>query len=894
MLVNAAVAWMMHIEEIRMKVLPQRFTREDGLMRRIALVVVMIVVTAASIFARVAIPVPSMTFLSPVSAPPGGADFTLIVNGANFVNGISVVNWSGTPLATRFVSHSQLTATVPAALTASEGTGWITVSNSGCGLACKVPTSNVIYFPVVNATSAYTAVQMTAAVGNQPRQLTEADFNNDGMLDLAVSNYSDNTVSILLGNGDGTFQPQTTFSTLAAPFGIAVGDLNDDGIPDLVVGNDSNGGGLNICLGDGSGGFTAGTSLSGQNCPREPILVDLNDDGKLDIVVGSACGLDIEVYLGLGNGTFAAPMPVTMSSGSFGMVVADFNGDGILDLAAADYTNNAIDIYLGMGGGIFGVATQLPGTTDVIRLATGDFNRDGNVDLLAASASSGIYILYGNGDGTFQAPTSLAGAGGVGYFAVAAADLNGDGNPDIVATDSNGATKIWFSASDGSFQSSQVVGNSGIGYALAMGNFVAGGALDIAATSNSTNQVKLYLPTIVISPSSENFGSVAVGSFVQQTLTIANDASTTVTISGISLTGANPGDFSENNTCSSPLPTAGTCTVTVTFAPTAAGQRTATLTVTDDAPGSPQTASLTGTGFLVPLANLSPAALAFGNQTIGVTSSPQPVTLSNSGNGPLNIASIGVAGANARDFGQMNNCPGTLNTGAQCIISVTFKPSLVGAESASLQFSDNSANSPQQVPLGGTGVNPPPNYSLTANPTSMTIEQGHSASTLLTITPVGGMTGTVTFSCTGLPEKSSCAFAPTQVVLSGNNSAANVTMTVHTTGPNGVLGQLRPSLFPWISSRLLAVLIFPAGLAFAGMPGLVIARKKHRRSAYLGILLLLAIFAAIGMTGCGAISSPSTPSPGQATPTGQYSVTAVASLGGSNTRSTVVTVTVTK
>ena len=863
-------------------------------MKRAALVTITIVVIATSLSARVAVSVPSITFLSPVSAPPGGADFTLTVNGANFINVISVVNWSGTPLATTFVSHNQLRATVPAALTATEGTGWITVSNSGCGPACKVPTSNVIYFPVVNGTSAYTAAQMTAAVGSQPIELTEADFNNDGILDLAVSNYSDNTISILLGNGDGTFQPQTTFSTLSAPFGIAVGDLNDDGIPDLVVGNDSNGGGLNIFLGDGSGGFTAANSLSGQNCPREPILADLNSDGKLDIVAGSACGLDIEVYLGLGNGTFAAPMPVTMSSGSFGMVVADFNGDGILDLVAADYTNNTIDVYLGMGGGTFGIATQLSGTTDVIRLATGDFNHDGNVDLLAASGSSGIYILYGNGDGTFQSPISLVGAGGAGYFAEAAGDLNGDGNLDIVATDSNGATKIWFSAADGSYQSPQLVGISGIGYGLVLGNFVTSGGLDIAATSNSTNQVKLFLPTIVISPSNENFGSVAVGSFVQQLFTITNDASTTVTVSNISIAGANAGDFSENNTCSSPLPTSGTCTVTVTFAPTAVGQRTATLTVTDDAPGSPQTASLVGTGFLVPIANLSPAALTFGNQTDGTTSSPQLVTLSNTGNGPLNIASIGVAGANAGDFGQMNNCPSTLNAGSQCTVTVTFKPSLVGTELASLQFSDNSANSPQQVPLGGTGVNPPPNYSLTANPTSMTIEQGHSASTLLTITPVGGMTGTVSFSCTALPGKSTCEFAPAQVVLSGNNSAANVTMTVHTTGQNGVLGQLRPSLFPRISSRLLALLIFPAGFAFVGMPRPRTTRKKHRRTAYLGILLLLAVSAVIAMTGCGAISSSSTPSPGQGTPTGQYSVVAVASIGGSNTRSAVVTVTVTK
>ena len=485
--------------------------------------------------------VPIISFLSPASANPGGTDITLTVNGANFVNPLSVVNWDGTALATTFVSSAQLSATVPATLIASGGTGWITVSTVSCGdCAGAKPscggtcseTSNTVYFPVENSIPDYTAIELTAAVGTTPFQLAEGDFDADGKLDLAVANYSSNTISILLGNGDGTFQAQTTFPTLTRPFGIAVGDLNGDGIPDLVVGNDSSG--LNIFLGDGSGGFTAGTALTGGACPLEPVLADVNRDGNLDVVVGSECGAGIEVYLGHGDGTFSSATLINGSSEVFGMAVADFNGDGFLDIAAGAYGSNDLDIYFGVGDGTFGAVTHmsLPG---IVGVAADDVNGDGMVDLITASQSGGgIKVLYGNGNGTFQTPVTVA-AGS--YFAAASGDLNGDGSRDIVGISTSGSVQVWFAA-DGGFQAPQTIG-SAESYRIALGNFATAGGLDIASGNSNTGQVDLFLPTVIISPSSKNFGSIGVGSSAQQIFALTNDTAGIVAISSITFTGAN-------------------------------------------------------------------------------------------------------------------------------------------------------------------------------------------------------------------------------------------------------------------------------------------------------------------------------------------------------------------
>jgi hypothetical protein len=791
------------------------------LCRRIFFLAVLAALTVAAGASPVN-PVPIITFLSPVSANPGGAEFTLTVDGANFVNTISVVNWNGTPLATTFVSSTKLTATVTAGQIASGGTGWITVSTAGCGGDCN-RTSNVIYFPVINPISAYTAVELTATVGNGPVQLSEGDFNGDGKLDLAVSNYNANNVSILLGNGDGTFQAGATLSTLIEPFEIAVGDVNGDGIPDLVVGNDSGTGGLNVFLGDGSGGFTAGAVLGGGNCLLTPVLADVNRDGKLDIVVGDYCDGGIEVYVGNGDGTFQAPSLVTGSGGVFSVVVADFNGDGILDIAAANYANNLLNIYLGVGDGTFGSASGIV-LPDVYQVVAGDLNGDGNVDLITASANSGINLLYGNGDGTFE-PAILVTSGG--FYALAAGDLGGEGNLDIVGVSSSDTVQVLFANGGGTFQAPKMLG-SAFSYGIALGNFATAGGLDIAVANYANNQVDVFLPTVVIAPSSANFGTVSVGASAQQVFTVTNDSSSTVTISAVTFTGANPGDFSQSNTCSSPLATAGTCSVTVTFSPTASGARAATLTLTDDAPTSPQTALLTGTGTAAAVAALSTTSLSFGSQTLHVTSVSQPVTLTDTGNASLTGIAITFTGTNSGDFEETSNCTATLTPSSMCTVNVTFTPSAVGAESATMQFSDNAANTPQQVQLAGIGVDVPTNLNyIQAPPAAVlagssigTISVGvYDANSLL----VTASSANVTVAITG-PN----AFSQSQTVA----ASAGIASFNFSSVPLDLAGQYTETasssgLTSAISTTMVTPLLSSEQMVVAGFPSPTYANVPH-------------------------------------------------------------------
>jgi hypothetical protein len=281
------------------------------------------------------------------------------------------------------------------------------------------------------------------------------DFNNDGKLDIITVNYigfgSASTVSVLLGNGNGTFQPALNYGV---PAGIpqsanllAVGDFNKDGKLDVAVaGNVYTGGGyystpyVNVLIGNGAGGFSAdvsyaltsaGWDTSGEEADGVAVG-DFTGNGNLDLAVAKESGVD--VLLGNGDGTFGAPTNFATSGWALAVAVGDFNGDGKADIATA--AGNGIDVLMGNGNGTFAPAVNYPTGDESSSIALADFNRDGKLDVVTTDSTSGrANVLLGFGDGTFAPAQGFA----VGPYsmAVAVGDFNSDGWPDLAVT--NGA-----------------------------------------------------------------------------------------------------------------------------------------------------------------------------------------------------------------------------------------------------------------------------------------------------------------------------------------------------------------------------------------------------------------------------------------------------------------------
>jgi len=639
-------------------------------------------------------------------AVPGSASKTLTVQGTGFASG-AVVNWNGSPLATTFVSSTSLTASIPAQTTAY--TAQLTVVNPSPGGGV----SNVLLLPITYPTSSATLNRTSFGGGNSPRAVVSGDFNGDGKLDLAVANYADNTVEIFLSNGDGTFNNGLVTATGRGPDAMVVGDLNGDSKLDLAVANQTDSTIL-IFAGNGDGTLAPISTLRvGTTAPVWLGAADFIGNGKLDLAVVSQVNDAVGVFLGNGDGTFeeTSVLP-NAGTGPVSLAIGDFNGDGKLDLAQANNTSNTVGILIGSGTGTFTALSSQPATGRGPQgIITADVNGDGKLDLAVANQTdSTVSILLGNGDGTFLAQTAFATAAGP--VALTSGDFNGDGNLDLIAANqSAGSVSVLFGNGDGTFQTHLDASTDAGPAGIMVGDFDNDGRLDVAVPAQTAGVISIVMQSGVVSLSSTSltFGNQAVGtSSAPQTVTLSNTGTGGLKIGSIAITGSNSSDFTETNTCGGSVAAGKNCTIKVTFTPTAAGSRSASVSITDNAPGSPQAVSLSGTGTAsAPAVTFTPTSLTFGVQTVGTSSAAKAVTLLNSGTGSLTITSIAISGGNAGDFSQANNCPlspSTLAAGKSCAINVTFKPTAGGTRSASVSVTDNASGSPQSVPLTGTGT----------------------------------------------------------------------------------------------------------------------------------------------------------------------------------------------
>ena len=332
------------------------------------------------------------------------------------------------------------------------------------------------------------------ATGSQPGSIALGDFNGDGILDMAVANSGDNTLTILLGKGDGTFT--TTASspqTGTYPSFVTVGDFNRDGKADLAVANrDSSN--VTILLGNGDGTFTAAASSPETGyLPQSMAVGDFNGDGMLDLAVLNPGVNTVTILLGNGDGTFtASPLSSQTGSQPRSLVSGDFNGDGSLDLAVTNTAANTVTILLGNGDGSFAAAPSPATGTYPYAAAVGDFNLDGKLDLAVANEFSGsVTILLGNGDGTFTETTASPSAGST-PVAVSVADLNRDGKPDlVVANGSSGTITILLGNGDGTFglATSPSAGSDPV--SIAVGDLNGDGIPDLAVANTYGNNVSV-------------------------------------------------------------------------------------------------------------------------------------------------------------------------------------------------------------------------------------------------------------------------------------------------------------------------------------------------------------------------------------------------------------------
>jgi hypothetical protein len=332
------------------------------------------------------------------------------------------------------------------------------------------------------------------------------DFNRDGKLDVVVTDAGSNKVTVLLGNGAGSFQSAIAYSVGENPESVAVGDFNRDGKLDLVVAN-NNSNNVSVLLGNGDGTFRTPVNHGGTPNAASAAVADFNGDGKLDVVVTNSVGFDVAVLLGNGDGSFQSP--ATYSTGFEPVLaVGDLNGDGKLDFAIADVGVANVTTLLGNGNGSFQGTVSYTVPQNVLSVALGDFNGDGKLDLAVPDGASGISILL---------------------------------------------------------QTQPPAGPN--------------------ATLSSTS---LFFPC----------RNVPVCQCItERTLTLSNYGNQTLNIDGITITGP----FSQGNNCGTSLKAGRFCTISVTWLE-AQGSGSGTLSVRDNASGSPQTVSLFAQKQCTPLA----------------------------------------------------------------------------------------------------------------------------------------------------------------------------------------------------------------------------------------------------------------------------------------------------
>jgi len=783
---------------------------------RLSMIATLAVVTAVLLMGGLAhSQTPETPYIQQLSQPsvsPGGGDLALTLTGSGFSDGSftpqATVLFIGphgpdnigstTPLGCNLDYCAQLKVTIPHGDLADPGMGIIMVQNPFPSTPPVPLQSNAMLFPISTSETNVAFANSSISVGTNPRGIAAGDFTGNGKQDLAIVNSTDNTLTILLSNGDGTFT-QAVGSPIylgnnLQPVAVTVGDFNNDEILDLAVANETDNS-VSILLGKGDGTFTLGGtrfSTSGQN-PVALAAVDLDGDGFLDLAVvnqtnlsTSACKNNgsVALLLGAGDGTFTllppshfsnytitishSVNPICVGASPNSIVVADFSGDSLPDLAVTAGSGGSCNPGVGVvtvmdnNDTFLGTSLFLPSPVSYCAgkapssLAAGDFNNDGMVDVAVSDLSDGSVSILLNQGTTFQQPPLNFLSHGTGPSYVIAGDFNSDQNIDLAIVSPAGVS-IMPGDGSGNFTSVQGPFNAGTTpLAAVAADFNGDGRLDLALVNGNANAATIMLtsPPLRFSPTSLDFGNVPENAVsTAQGIQIKNISNASVTLGTIGLAGPNAGQFridqsqAVGTACSltsQVLTPNQSCNVAVVFVPSNIGDMAANVLVqvTFGLGTFSQSAGLHGSG-LAPVLEPVPLDVTFEDALIGTTSgdSPQNVTISNVGAVDAMVTTVTITGANSADFTANNGCTLTLTAGSgNCSIGVSFKPTGGGLRAAQLNvtYTITGGTGPITLTVGLAGNGAAPLLSLSSAPVTFGNQQ------------VGTTSGTATVSLTNL------------------------------------------------------------------------------------------------------------------------------------------------
>ena len=476
----------------------------------------------------------------------------------------------------------------------------------------------------------------------------------DGALDAVTADFNGNNpsfASVLLGNGDGTFVNRSVLtSTLSNPIGIAAVDLNGDGILDLaIVDNELNA--VSIQLGNGDGTFKPAVEYPTGPSPNAIAVADFNNDGHPDLATPNFSGASVSIFLGIGDGSFGGHTDFATPTGPLYLAVADFNRDGKLDIAVT--VGSGVSVLLGHGDGTFSTHAHYTTGSSPYGVVAGDFNHDGKVDLAVTNLSSTtVSILLGNGNGSFQAaknyPTVFE------PELLVAGDFNGDGKLDLaISQHLFSEVSVMLGNGDGTFPSHVEYSTGFSPFGLVVGDFNGDGKPDLATV---------------------NYGS---GHVAALSLLLGNGDGTFQSHMDFP-----DGGFGGGALASGDLDGDGSLDFVFT---NRLGPSVSVL-------------------MNKPVIAIAPSTSSFTTQTIGTTSQPKAIAVSNPGSAPLALHSIAVAGTDLSDFSATTNCPQTLQIGHNCAVNVVFDPQIKGNRQAFVDLRDNAPNLEQRAGLSGVAT----------------------------------------------------------------------------------------------------------------------------------------------------------------------------------------------